>query len=202
MANCEYTALTDQELLDLVQLKDNKAAFSELYNRYWEPLINLAGKRTLSLAMAEEIVQDVFVNFYLRRKEIQVSHSLSAYLKTAIKFQVFKTYRAQKIQAKYIETVAYSGYAAPIQPDNILEAKQIHAEIFQITEKMPATCKEVFLLSRFEKRSNQDIANELNISVAMVRKHITKSMNIMRSEIKEHQMDIFYLVLLLYMHKN
>jgi len=202
MANCEYTALTDQELLDLVQLKDNKAAFSELYNRYWEPLINLAGKRTLSLAMAEEIVQDVFVNFYLRRKEIQVSHSLSAYLKTAIKFQVFKTYRAQKIQDKYIQTVSYSGHTAPIQPDNILEAKQIHAEIFQITEKMPATCKEVFLLSRFEKRSNQDIANELNISVAMVRKHITKSMNIMRSEIKEHQMDIFYLVLLLYMHKN
>jgi len=202
MANCEYTALTDQELLDLVQLKDNKAAFSELYNRYWEPLINLAGKRTLSLAMAEEIVQDVFVNFYLRRKEIQVSHSLSAYLKTAIKFQVFKTYRAQKIQDKYIQTVSYSGHTAPIQPDNILEAKQIHAEIFQITEKMPATSKEVFLLSRFEKRSNQDIANELNISVAMVRKHITKSMNIMRSEIKEHQMDIFYLVLLLYMHKN
>ncbi|MNG84527.1 RNA polymerase sigma factor [compost metagenome] len=152
--------------------------------------------------MAEEIVQDVFVNFYLRRKEIQLSHSLSAYLKTAIKFQVFKTYRAQKIQDKYIETVAYSAYTAPIQPDNILEAKQIHAEIFQITEKMPATCKEVFLLSRFEKRSNQDIADQLNISVAMVRKHITKSMNIMRSEIKEHQMDIFYLVLLLYMHKN
>lgn len=202
MANYEFTALTDQELLNLVQSQDNKAAFSELYNRYWEPLINLAGKRTLSLAMAEEIVQDVFVNFYLRRKEIQVSHSLSAYLKTAIKFQVFKTYRAQKIQDKYIETVAYSGYTAPIQPDNILEAKQIHAEIFQITEKMPATCKEVFLLSRFEKRSNQDIADQLNISVAMVRKHITKSMNIMRSEIKEHQMDIFYLVLLLYTHKN
>jgi len=202
MANYEFTALTDQELLDLIQSQDNKAAFSELYNRYWEPLINLAGKRTLSLAMAEEIVQDVFVNFYLRRKEIQVSHSLSAYLKTAIKFQVFKTYRAQKIQDKYIETVAYSGYTAPIQPDNILEAKQIHAEIFQITEKMPATCKEVFLLSRFEKRSNQDIADQLNISVAMVRKHITKSMNIMRSEIKEHQMDIFYLVLLLYTHKN
>ncbi|MCS4225918.1 RNA polymerase sigma factor [Sphingobacterium sp. BIGb0165] len=202
MANYEFTALTDQELLDLVQSEDNKAAFSELYNRYWEPLINLAGKRMLSLAMAEEIVQDVFVNFYLRRKEIQLSHSLSAYLKTAIKFQVFKTYRAQKIQDKYIETVAYSGYTAPIQPDNILEAKQIHAEIFQITEKMPATCKEVFLLSRFEKRSNQDIADQLNISVAMVRKHITKSMNIMRSEIKEHQMDIFYLVLLLYMYKN
>lgn len=202
MANYEFTALTDQELLDLVQSQDNKAAFSELYNRYWETLINLAGKRTLSLAMAEEIVQDVFVNFYLRRKEIQVSHSLSAYLKTAIKFQVFKTYRAQKIQDKYIETVAYSGYTTPIQPDNILEAKQIHAEIFQITEKMPATCKEVFLLSRFEKRSNQDIADQLNISVAMVRKHITKSMNIMRNEIKEHQMDIFYLVLLLYTHKN
>ena len=202
MANCEFTTLSDQELVELVQLKDNKAAFSELYNRYWEPLINHAGKRTGSLSMAEEIVQDVFVDFYLRRKEIQLSHSLSAYLKTAIKFQVFKTYRAQQIQDKYIERVAHIGYTAPIQPDNVLEAKQIHAEIFQITEKMPATCKEVFLLSRFEKYSNQDIADQLNISVAMVRKHITKSMKIMRTEIKEHQMDIFYLVLLLYVHKN
>ncbi|WET68734.1 sigma-70 family RNA polymerase sigma factor [Sphingobacterium sp.] len=202
MANCELKTLSDQELVELVQMKDNKAAFSELYNRYWEPLINHAGKRTGSLAMAEEIVQDVFVDFYLRRKEITLSHSLAAYLKTAIKFQVFKSYRAQQVQDKYIQTAAHIGYNAPIQPDNILEAKQIHAEIIQITEKMPATCKEVFLLSRFEKRSNQDIADQLNISVAMVRKHITKSMKIMRTEIKEHQMDIFYLVLLLYTHKN
>lgn len=202
MANCELKTLSDQELVNLVQRKDNKAAFSELYNRYWEPLINHAGKRTGSLDTAEEIVQDVFVDFYLRRKEITLSHSLAAYLKTAIKFQVFKTYRAQQVQDKYIQTAAHIGYTAPIQPDNILEAKQIHAEIIQITEKMPATCKEVFLLSRFEKRSNQDIADQLNISVAMVRKHITKSMKIMRTEIKEHQMDIFYLVLLLYTHKN
>lgn len=202
MANCEFTALTDQELVGLVQLEDNKAAFSELYNRYWEPLINLAGKRTLSLSMAEEIVQDVFVDFYLRRKEIQLKHSLAAYLKTAIKFQVFKTYRALKIQDKYIETVSHLCQPSPIQPDSMLEAKQIHAEIVQITEKMPPTCKQVFLLSRFEKRSNQDIAEQLNISVAMVRKHITKSMNMMRAEINEHQMDIFYLMLLLYSHKN
>ncbi|WP_313263506.1 sigma-70 family RNA polymerase sigma factor [Sphingobacterium sp.] len=202
MANCELKTLSDQELVELVQMKDHKAAFSELYNRYWEPLINHAGKRMGSLAMAEEIVQDVFVDFYLRRKEITFRHSLAAYLKTAIKFQVFKTYRAQQVQDKYIQTAAHIGYTAPIQPDNILEAKQIHAEIIQITEKMPATCKEVFLLSRFEKRSNQDIADQLNISVAMVRKHITKSMKIMRTEIKEHQMDIFYLVLLLYTHKN
>lgn len=157
---------------------------------------------TYSFPMAEEIVQDVFVDFYLRRKEIQVKHSLAAYLKTAIKFQVFKTYRAQKIQDKYIEIVSHLGQASPIQPDSMLEAKQIHAEIVQITEKMPATCKQVFLLSRFEKRSNQDITEQLNISVVMVRKHITKSMNMMRAEIKEQQMDIFYLLLLLYSHKN
>jgi len=84
----------------------------------------------------------------------------------------------------------------------MLEAKQIHAEIVQIAEKMPATCKQVLLLSRFEKRSNQDITEQLNISVVMVRKHITKSMNMMRAEIKEQQMDIFYLLLLLYSHKN
>jgi len=181
MVYSELTALPDQELLLLVQ-KDNKAAFSELYNRYWEELINFAGKRMANLSIAEEIVQDVFVDFYVRRKEIQVKTNLLAYLKTAVKFQVFKTYRSKQVQESYLATLVSGEHIRPEQPDSLLEAKQTQNAIFQITESMPPTSRQVFVLSRIEKYSNKDIADQLNISIDMVRKHITKSMNIMRAK--------------------
>ncbi len=181
MVYSELTALPDQELFLLIQ-KDDKAAFSELYNRHWEDLINFAGKRITNLAIAEEIVQDVFVDFYLRRKEIQVKTNTLAYLKTAVKFQVFKVYRSQKVQESYLKSLVNGEYNSPEQPDSLLEAKQTQSTIFQITENMPPTSRQVFVLSRIEKYSNKDIADQLNISIDMVRKHITKSMNIMRSK--------------------
>lgn len=179
---------TDEMLLDLIQRKDDRVAFAELYDRYWKPLIDMAGRRSLSLEAAEEIVQDVFVDFFVRRKDIQVN-SPEAYLRTAVKYQIYKTYRSQQVHESYINTAVAAGQFAPLRPDTVLETKQLREEIYQATEGMPVPCREVFLLSRVEQLSNQDIANKLDISLSMVRKHITRSMNMMRSKFKNYQIN-------------
>lgn len=180
---------TDEMLLDLIQRKDDRAAFAELYDRYWKSLIDMAGRRSVSMETAEETVQDVFVDFFIRRKDIQVD-SPEAYLRTAVKYQIYKTYRSQQVRESYINTAIAAGQSPPIRPDAVLETKQLREEIDHATERMPIPCREVFLLSRVEQLSNQDIANKLDISLAMVRKHITKSMNIMRSKFKDYQINL------------
>lgn len=202
MAKYKSTVWTDDILLDLVRSEDDRNAFAELYDRYWKPLINMAGKRLPYLQLAEEIVQDVFVDLYIRRKNIRVESSLEAYLKTATKYQIYKAYRAQLVHEGYVSTMITAGHIQPSKPDTMLEAKQLREEIYQVTEKMPETCRQVFLLSRFEKLSNQEIAKELDISVAMVRKHITKAMNMMRTAFHDHQIDLLNVALLVYLGKN
>jgi RNA polymerase sigma-70 factor (ECF subfamily) len=60
MGNYSSTNWTDDILLDLIRQEDNRAAFSELYLRYWKILTNAAFKRLKSEEAAEEAVQDLF----------------------------------------------------------------------------------------------------------------------------------------------
>lgn len=190
---------TDDILLDLIRLEDDRAAFAELYDRYWNTLIEMAGKRVGSLEAAEEVVQDIFVSLYIRRKELNVPTTLEAYLKTALKYQVYKVYRSQKTHENYLNAVIHSQGISPVMPDHVLEEKQLRERIYQVSAKMPDNCREVFLLSRFEQLSHKDIASKLDISVAMVKKHITTAMNIMRSEFGDHHLNALSVCIFVYL---
>src|SRR5690606_17003734 len=116
MAGYKSSEWTDDRLLDQIRYRDDRAAFAELYDRYWRPLINMAGKRNLPMEVAEEIVQDVFVDFYVRRKEIRIESSVAAYLKTATKYQIYKAYRAQQVHATYVNTIIAADQIQPPAP--------------------------------------------------------------------------------------
>jgi RNA polymerase sigma-70 factor (ECF subfamily) len=192
------TAWTDDMLLDLIRLEDDYAAFTELFERYWNPLMTAAGKRIASIEVAEELVQDIFLSFFLRRKEIQVDISVEAYLKAALRHQVFKIYRSQKIHDQYVDSINADQVGQPVRPDALMEAKQLREQIYLVAEKMPEKCREVFLLSRFEHLSHKDIAEKLDISVNTVKKHISKAITILREELKDHQIDLLTLLVFLY----
>ena len=84
----EYTDNTEDYLLDRLRLGDD-AAFTEIYNRYWEKLLAIGYYYTHNEQAAEDIVHDVMIGLWTRRSELAI-HSLQAYLATAVKFAVFK----------------------------------------------------------------------------------------------------------------
>lgn len=196
----KYTSVswTDNALLELLQLEHDYAAFTELYNRYWSALMSAASKRLGSVEVAEELVQDVFLSFYMRRKDLQVTTTVEAYLKGALRHQVFKVYRTQKLHDRYVTEVMTQNHTQPIAPDAELELKELRAQIIKVSEKMPEKCREVFVLSRFEHLSHNDIAAKLNISVNTVKKHINKAIAILRDELQDQQFDLLTVGLFLF----
>ncbi len=188
----KYTSAdwTDDILLDLIRLEDDRAAFAEIYNRYWDKLINSAYQRLKSRESAEELVQDFFVSFFVRRQEIKLQSTLEAYLRTALRNQVFRVYHAQQAHDANLAKLMSAGQIDPSMPDELLEAKELKEKIYKAADLLPDKCREVFILSRFEQLSHQDIAVKLNISVSTVKKHITKALGILRNEVKDHQLDL------------
>jgi len=186
--------------MNLIQKNDDRNAFTELYNRYWDVLLDNAYQRLKCIETAEEIVQEVFLDLFLRRNEIILKSTLAAYLKTAIKYKIFNIYRSQQIHLQYLadELVSQNVYAQ--SPEECLEKKELTAVIREAANKMPAKCKEVFLMSRFDQRSNKDISNELGISVSTVKKHITKATNILKAKFKNQTLDFLILVMLIIKH--
>lgn len=189
---------SDEMLLDLIKQSDDRAAFAELYERYWESLTDIAYQRLKSVEAAQEAVQDIFVKLFLRRSELELKSNVEAYLKTALKYKVYNAYRSQQIHSNYVAHVMNENTVDSSNPLQSLQTKELKEKINNVALLMPDKCKEVFLLSKFENLSHVEIAERMGISVSTVKKHITKAMGIMRANLGEYRPHV--LTFLLFLH--
>lgn len=191
---------SDELLLRLVQQDDDQAAFAELYSRYWEHLLDVGFQRLKSVEAAEEVVQEVFVQLYTRRKQITLVSSLTAYLNAALKYHVFNLYRSQQIHHKYMETCLQDSFVSQQTPYDQLNYKELNEKIQGATMLMPQKCREVFFLSRYEHLPQQAIASRLGIALSTVKKHLTKALRILRAEL--YRRDLFIVVLAIQLYSG
>ena len=175
-----YSKGIDSELFLLVKQDDEKA-FEELYRRYWPTLVNTAYKKLSSREKAEDIVQNIFIDLYNRRSTIELVISLSAYLNQALKFKILNEYRSDIIKTKYQHYLFFSSVCKNDLAYE-LDAKELEANVNRTLNALPEKCKQVFLLSRKENRSNKDISATLNITISTVEKHISKALRTLRQQ--------------------
>lgn len=185
----KYQELNEDELIDRLKAGD-EVAFTEIYNRYWKVLLNHAQQRLNSRQTAEELLQDIFVSLYLRKSELELRSSLDSYLKTALKYRIFNLYRAGEVRESHQDNIQQETYQAPFTPDQLLEETELRDRIYRAAQKMPEKCRQVFLLSRFEQLSQQEIADRLDISVSTVKKHITKALRILQDDFKDYDLQV------------
>jgi RNA polymerase sigma-70 factor (ECF subfamily) len=96
-----FETYQDSELVHLL-LQDDKNAFDELYRRYLPILFNSAFKRLKSIDLSKDIIQEVFIDLWLRRGRVQIEN-IQAYLLTAVRFQVLKLISQEKHNTSFIE---------------------------------------------------------------------------------------------------
>ncbi|RYY30480.1 MAG: RNA polymerase sigma-70 factor [Chitinophagaceae bacterium] len=178
-----FQQLGDLELLALVK-NDNTLAFDELYRRYWAILVNAAYKRLGSRAVAEDLVQDLFVTIYQRRYSIDISTNFGAYLNQALKFSILNQVRSMLVRDRYIKESFFMGTCKNDLVSE-LDGKELKTKISASLEALPPKCREVFLLSRRDDQPHKDISAHLNISVSTVEKHIVKALKVLRSDLIE-----------------
>ena len=82
-----YSLLNDFELINLLKA-GQEAAFRVIYDRHWQRLYTIAYHRLNDSPEAEEIVQDIFCNFWRKRDTIELTKGLDHYFAVAVKFEV------------------------------------------------------------------------------------------------------------------
>jgi RNA polymerase sigma-70 factor (ECF subfamily) len=168
----------------LRQLQDgDEDAFTKIYDCYWQPLFVVASHKTGNLAEAEEIVQDIFLDLWRRREELDITTGLSAYLSTCVKYKVLN------VLAKRQQALRYSKYAShTLRPEDHstedwLQFEQLKAQLAEATAKLPEKCRMVFQLSREKGFSQKQIALHLGVSEKTVESHLTKALRVLRNSL-------------------
>jgi RNA polymerase sigma-70 factor (family 1) len=174
-----YCTYTDGELVQLLKNSDHKA-FSELYERYWDKLLFLAGKKLNDLYEAEHIVQDLFLDLWHRRAGLDIQQSIGGYLVVAVKYRIINAQAKRSKQAfSFSEEVS-----SKTQPDNSTEnwlsLRELQDSLQHQLSRLPEKCALAFSL-RDDGLSYKQIAVEMNISEKTVEMHISRAFKALRT---------------------
>ncbi len=166
----------------------NEDAFKVLFELYYGKLLYVAQGYIANKEDAEEIILDVFLKVWNKRKSITTN--INGYLFKITKNSCLDYLRSQKSKlsrtGNIVQLEAYINHKALSDPitSSILE-KEIEEKIQASIELLPQKCKDVFVKSRIEGKKNKEISEELDISIKTVENHMSKALRFMRVHLRE-----------------
>lgn len=186
---------TDRELILRLSQGDD-TVISDVYDAYADQLFYYLFSKTGDKDQSEDLLQDVFVEFW--NKRLEVERSIYGFLFHISKCLVLNYFRSVKVREKYL--IHFSSYLQDVNtitPETSIEVEEMIRQIESLVSKLPHQCRKVFIMSRFEHKSNDEIAAQLKISKRTVENYITKSL----AFIREHNITI-YLILVHFINEE
>lgn len=135
-------------------------------------------------ALAQDIVQNVFLKTWKFRKKLNKKFSIQSFLYKSVYNEFVNTHKQDQamrsLQLKYYESLS--------QIVESTDESMINRFIDIVTkeiEKLPPKCRQVFILSKKEGLTNLEISEHLNVSIKTVEAQITKAIKILRKELDD-----------------
>lgn len=148
-----------------------------LFRLYYAPLCSHALRFVYSREVAEDLVSDVLYQFWKTGSDKPMEHSYRAYLYAAVRHRAFNYLRDELKGNRRPESL--DAHTEPVQtetPQTLIEYDETFQRIEREIHALPTQCRRVFLMSRFEGRKNQEIADELGLALKTVEAHMARAL--------------------------
>ena len=123
---------------------------------------------------AADLAQDTFIRVLSAREPAAIIEP-RAFLTTLAKRVLFNHYRRQDLERAYLESLAQMPeMVAPSEEDKAIILQTL-IELDQLLDGLPRLVKRAFLLAQVDGLTYPQIAAELGISVATVKRHLHKA---------------------------
>lgn len=155
--------------------------FRDAYQQYWKELCSIAARITKDKAVAQDLVQEVFLSFLKKDQDRQILN-VHAYLVQSLKYQCFNWLRNARIANEHL--IRMDQAFVENTTENQVDLAFTNQVVQDIVATMPDRCREVFELSRFRQLSNEQIALKLRIDQRTVENHLTRALKILRVSLK------------------
>jgi RNA polymerase sigma-70 factor (ECF subfamily) len=172
------------ELLNRVKLGD-KTAFNELCVNYYRLLFNYGYTVTSDRELIKDVIQDLFLQLWEKRIGITDIDSIGKYLLKSTRNNIL--YQIRKNRVNFVDEFIEKDDNQPdnytIENDIILNEtlSQNEARIRKALELLPKRQREVLFLKFYESRSNDEIADLMEINYQSVSNHLQRALSTLRT---------------------
>jgi RNA polymerase sigma-70 factor (ECF subfamily) len=145
---------------------------------------------------AEELVQDVFLKIWEIRLELRDNLSFKAYLFTIAFNLIRKHFTKKALLHKYLENQVLDDF--DFDTSQNIDYNSTKKLIDTIVEQLPPKRRIVFIRSRFEGFSVNEIAEELGTSPKTVENQLGEALKFVREHLKSEKFPIIVYFILFY----
>lgn len=164
-----YKSSTEAELVSYLK-NGHKGAFDEIYERLWGRLLNDTNKRLRCIEQAEEIVQDVFVELWIKREKRDII-KLYPYLLQSARYQIYTFYK-KKTTLPFFEVLLEDLSPTHLQADSLLLEKELQKCIELWHNQEPEKRAQIFRMKFHEDLSTKEISEMLSLAQKTVQNQV------------------------------
>lgn len=181
-----YTTLTDRELTDRLGDQDIRA-FEEIYNRYWEVMLEFARKLVQDNDQAKDVVQDTFINLYAQIGRADFHRiEIAPYLYRIVRNIVINLTVRNKLKVSYITSLRDYMKNGEFITDQKIRENEVTRLIEEEIARLPKKMRAVFEMSRKQYMTHKQIAEASNLSEETVKSQIVRAIKILKSRLGAH----------------
>lgn len=156
--------------------------FEIIYKTYYTTLRNVVENIINDKDASHDVVQEVFLKLWRKREELDlILHPKSYLYRSAVNAAIsYLETNKQPVQLTDLK-VADTEHA-----DSNILTRELEIKIRLALDKLPAKCKAIFVLSRFENMKYKEIAGFLDISEKTVENQMGIALKRMREDLKQY----------------
>lgn len=169
--------------------------FKTDFHQLYQPLCQYANGFLEDMDASEDLVQDIFLKLWEKKQDLVGKTELKYYLYIAVRNNCLTKLR--KLAKGPLEKTGVDWSGIHITEENTKANSFIDAPsiIREGLNRLPARCREIFILSRVSQLTYQRIADTMGISVKTVENQMGKAIKILKLYGKEKN-DILLLLLI------
>lgn len=160
--------------------KSDQKAFNTLFEVLWEPMYSYACSILMNDSLAQDIVQEIWIDYWQKRQDLDVKF-LKSYLYKSIRNRCYNHLRDQKFNKIQLEVA--NSVSIDSEVDQSYDVIELATKINSVVSNLPKRCQLIFRLSRVNNINNKEIANKLDISQRSVENQISFALRQLRKEL-------------------
>lgn len=164
----------------------DRAAFAALFRAYYRALVALVSARIGSKPEAEELIQDIFVRVWERRKTLDAARPIDRYLFRAAKNAALDHLRRRSVMERMQSALAAQPAPRSSSPEDQVRSRELYTAARSIIDGLPERTREAFVLSREAGLSHVEIAELMEVSPKTIEKQIGRALRALRAGLEPY----------------